>query len=61
MTKQRFGRTAKRAAIEDEALAQIAGRAPRSPRNLGWLEIVGAGLWLCVLGMITLATLTMLA
>jgi hypothetical protein len=60
MTKKRFGRSANRAAIEDEALAQIAGRPPQPPaRRPGWLEIVGVWLWICVLTMVTV-TITVL-
>jgi hypothetical protein len=62
MTKERFGRSANRAALEDEALDQIAGRTSQSPaRRSGWLEIVGAGLWFCVLTMVTLVIVFVLA
>lgn len=58
MTKKRFGRSANRAALEDEALAQIAGRLPQPPASRpGWLEIVGIWLWICVLTLITVTVI----
>lgn len=62
MKKERFGRSASRAALEDEALDQIAGRTPQPPaRRPSWIEIVGIWLWLCVLTMVTLVIASVLA
>ena len=61
LTKRGARRGQTRSAIEEAALAQIAGRASHARQGPGWLEIVGAGLWSCVVVMVIFAIISILA